>query len=165
MQLLGICLSVCPIQPPLAAVAGLLLWGWRAADIDQLLHSQWAVGQQQLCRSSCGQCHVVSWNRKLNIEQRLVDICCFNGETQSLSSLQDVLNCWDFYSSNILCWALSHPLWHCPRKCSSAVVDFVMQFLGIIVACVVLNVLRIQYNTCEWTFSLFSSFKIQRQRR
>jgi len=33
-------LSVCPIRPPYAAAAGLLLWARRVEDIDRLLHGR-----------------------------------------------------------------------------------------------------------------------------
>jgi len=57
--------SVCPIRPPQAAAASLLLWARRPRDIDRLLHGRWAGGQQQARRSTArsskwGQCHVVS---------------------------------------------------------------------------------------------------------
>jgi len=37
---LSVCMSVCPIQPPQGAAAGLLLWARRAEDIDRLLQQQ-----------------------------------------------------------------------------------------------------------------------------
>jgi len=40
MKLSGIYLSVCPIQPPPAATAGLLLWVQQAGNIDCLLQLQ-----------------------------------------------------------------------------------------------------------------------------
>jgi len=40
----SVCLSVCPIvRSPQAAVAGLLLWARRVADIDRLLHGWWSA--------------------------------------------------------------------------------------------------------------------------
>ena len=68
----GLCSSVVSVRlsvPAWAhsgkpAAAGLLLWAWRAGDIDRLLHgrrSAAAVGE-------CGQCHVVSIHSKLNTD-------------------------------------------------------------------------------------------------
>ena len=37
---LSVCLSVCPIRPPHAAAAGLLLWARRPEDLDRLLHGR-----------------------------------------------------------------------------------------------------------------------------
>ena len=42
---------------------------WRAGDIDRLLHDRRlaaAAPQQRRAAAECGQCHVVSWRRKLN---------------------------------------------------------------------------------------------------
>jgi len=48
-----VCLSVCPIRPPHAVAAGLLLWARRSGDTDRLLDGRRAAGE-------CGQCHAVS---------------------------------------------------------------------------------------------------------
>ena len=77
----SVCLSVRP-----------LVWAWRPGDIDQLLHGQWAGGQQQLRRSTaldskCGECHAISWRRKLNTNllikfhqnnQKVIYFWCFD---------------------------------------------------------------------------------------
>ena len=79
--------SVCPIRPPHAAAAGLLLWTRRPGDIDRLLHGRRAGGQQQPRRSSkCGQCHVVSWRRKLNTDS-------YENEISFLFSVDCVRTC------------------------------------------------------------------------
>ena len=59
--------SVCPIRPPHAAAAGWLLWARRPGDIDRLLHG---CGPAVISSraAGCGQCHIVSWRRKLNTD-------------------------------------------------------------------------------------------------
>ena len=49
---LFVCLSVCPIRPPHAAAASLLLWARQPVDIDRLLHGRWASGKQQAWRAA-----------------------------------------------------------------------------------------------------------------
>ena len=58
----SVCLSVCLSVPSAAACGGLLLlWVRKAGDIDRLLHQRRATDE-------CGQCHVYSWRRRLNID-------------------------------------------------------------------------------------------------
>ena len=65
MQLSGVrpsvCLSVCPIRPPHAAAAGLLLWARRLGDIDRLLHGRRsaAAAPQHGAQQQMRVCHVV----------------------------------------------------------------------------------------------------------
>ena len=63
-----VCPSVCPIRPPNTAAAGLLLGAQRPGDSNLLLHSRRSAAAvlQQAHSNICGQCHVVSWRRKLN---------------------------------------------------------------------------------------------------
>jgi len=67
----SVCLSVCPIYRPLQQrAAGLLLWARRTGDIDR----QRRPPSSTAASSKCGQCHVVSWRRKLNTDlSRLCD--------------------------------------------------------------------------------------------
>jgi len=62
-------LSVRPVRPPHADVAGLLLWARRAADIDRLLHGRRAAAtprggrMPRLSIKNCKQTYVVKFRQ------------------------------------------------------------------------------------------------------
>jgi len=73
-------LSICL---PHAAVESLLLCAQRAGDIDRFL----SFTYQQPCRNTAcsskrGQCHVVSWRRKLNTDLLTMSLICWHTHHQ-----------------------------------------------------------------------------------
>jgi len=61
IQLSGIHLSVCPVQPPCTTAAGLVLWAQLAGNIDQLLQ-QWQAnaGTATLSAYAVAECKKIS---------------------------------------------------------------------------------------------------------
>jgi len=54
MQLSGVRPSVCPVRPPYAAAAGLLLWARRLGDIDCCTAGGPAASSSSHAAAACG---------------------------------------------------------------------------------------------------------------